>query len=508
MAAQAKPILPEPRSLRVWTLLALVAVLISYLLNLLIGILCLILPFWVLERSPLWGILLLLFGAIAGITILWSSIPRPQKFKPPGVLLDLVKHPKLAAEIESIAAALAEPMPREVYLVLAPNAFVAEPGGRGRILGLGLPLLGALTVPQFRAVLAHEFAHFYSGDTRLGPWLYSARASMVRVLTNLHTGGASQFLRALTAFAVIRLAYIGVFGAMQQYGKALLRVTNFLSRRQEYRCDELACHIGGSAAFIKALQSIHVAALAFAPFWKSEVEPAVAVGFCPPLADGFARFLNVPSIKKQTGGKLDQAMSEPRENDFDTHPPLADRVRYAALISGAQELHNEELAATLLEDLGDVEAQLIAFAAPAVKVAKLKKMDWDTAALHVFAPLWQAAVTPYVESLGSSSIGQLPELVRAFQKTPPRIPDPPGMLLTKQQREDRVASILWMALNLALIKAGWVLHIQPGQRWIGRENQRLEPVALISGLRFGTTSPEQWRKLCESLGVAEIPLAF
>jgi Zn-dependent protease with chaperone function len=477
VAAQAKPILPEPRSLRVWTLLALVAVLISYLLNLLIGILCLILPFWVLERSPLWGILLLLFGAIAGITILWSSIPRPQKFKPPGVLLDLVKHPKLAAEIESIAAALAEPMPREVYLVLAPNAFVAEPGGRGRILGLGLPLLGALTVPQFRAVLAHEFAHFYSGDTRLGPWLYSARASMVRVLTNLHTGGASQFLRALTAFAVIRLAYIGVFGAMQQYGKALLRVTNFLSRRQEYRCDELACHIGGSAAFIKALQSIHVAALAFAPFWKSEVEPAVAVGFCPPLADGFARFLNVPSIKKQTGGKLDQAMSEPRENDFDTHPPLADRVRYAALISGAQELHNEEL-------------------------------DWDTAALPVFAPLWQAAVTPYVESLGSSSIGQLPELVRAFQKTPPRIPDPPGMLLTKQQREDRVASILWMALNLALIKAGWVLHIQPGQRWIGRENQRLEPVALISGLRFGTTSPEQWRKLCESLGVAEIPLAF
>jgi len=139
VAAQAKPILPEPRSLRVWTLLALVAVLISYLLNLLIGILCLILPFWVLERSPLWGILLLLFGAIAGITILWSSIPRPQKFKPPGVLLDLVKHPKLAAEIESIAAALAEPMPREVYLVLAPNAFVAEPGDAGEFLALVCP---------------------------------------------------------------------------------------------------------------------------------------------------------------------------------------------------------------------------------------------------------------------------------------------------------------------------------------------------------------------------------
>jgi Zn-dependent protease with chaperone function len=491
----------------VWTLLALVAVVVSYLLNLLIGVLCIIVPLLVLPRSGLWGFLLLLFGGVAGITILWSSVPRRQKFKPPGVLLDLARHPKLAAEIESVATALAEPMPREVYLVLVPNAFVAESGGHGRILGLGLPLLGALTVSEFRAVLAHEFAHYYSGDTRLGPWLYSARASMVRVLTNLHTGGASAFLRALTAFVVIRIAYLGVFGAMRLYGKALLRVTNFLSRRQEYRCDELACHIGGSTAFIKALQSIHVASIAFAPFWKSEIEPAVAAGFCPPLADGFARFLNAPSIKKQTGGKLEQAMSEPRENEFDTHPPLAERIRRASGIHGFEGPREEGMAATLLEDPGQVEAQLIGFAAPAVKVSALRKMDWDTAASDVYAPLWQAAVTPHLDSLGKGSIGELPELVLAFQKNGPRIPDPPGMLLTRKQREDRTASILWMALSLALIKAGWVLHMQPGQRWIGRENQRLDPVALISGLRFGTTTPEQWRKLCEGLGISKIPMA-
>jgi hypothetical protein len=200
-------------------------------------------------------------------------------------------------------------------------------------------------------------------------------------------------------------------------------------------------------------------------------------------------------------------MSEPRENEFDTHPPLAERIRRASGIHGFEGPREEGMAATLLEDPGQVEAQLIGFAAPAVKVSALRKMDWDTAASDVYAPLWQAAVTPHLDSLGKGFIGELPELVLAFQKNGPRIPDPPGMLLTRKQREDRTASILWMALSLALIKAGWVLHMQPGQRWIGRENQRLDPVALISGLRFGTTTPEQWRKLCESLGISKIPLA-
>jgi hypothetical protein len=49
---------------------------------------------------------------------------------------------------------------REVYLIGEPNAWVTVRrgmmgfGGR-RIMGLGLPLLGALNISQFRAILAH-----------------------------------------------------------------------------------------------------------------------------------------------------------------------------------------------------------------------------------------------------------------------------------------------------------------------------------------------------------------
>jgi len=41
--------------------------------------------------------------------------------------------------------------------------------GSRRVMGLGLPLLQILTVAQFRAVLPHEFGHYYGADTRQDP---------------------------------------------------------------------------------------------------------------------------------------------------------------------------------------------------------------------------------------------------------------------------------------------------------------------------------------------------
>ena len=66
------------------------------------------------------------------------------------------------------------------------NAWVADRGGilgfgSRRVMGLGLPLMSILTVSQFRAVLAHEFAHYYGGDTSSGPWVYKTKMAMMRI---------------------------------------------------------------------------------------------------------------------------------------------------------------------------------------------------------------------------------------------------------------------------------------------------------------------------------------
>jgi heat shock protein HtpX len=52
--------------------------------------------------------------------------------------------------------------------------------GSRRVMGIGLPLFSILNVSELRAVLAHEFADLYSGDTSLGPWVYGVHSALIR----------------------------------------------------------------------------------------------------------------------------------------------------------------------------------------------------------------------------------------------------------------------------------------------------------------------------------------
>ena len=136
----------------------------------------------------------LALGCLAGAAIiLWSVMPRPDRFEAPGPELEPAKHPKLFQMIRGVASATKQEMPAEVYLVGDMNAWVAHRGGlmglgaRG-IMGLGLPLLQTLSVSELRAVLAHEFGHYHGGDTKLGRFVYgrappSAVRSRIWVIT-------------------------------------------------------------------------------------------------------------------------------------------------------------------------------------------------------------------------------------------------------------------------------------------------------------------------------------
>ena len=164
---------------RNWSIVGLgaagaLAVVISYVLFLALAAGCFVLPVLLfssqmITRSPVAGLLLSAFGFVAGPTIFWSLVPRRDKSEVQGIAVDMSRERPLMAEIEYVATALGEPLPREVYLIPDANAFVAQRVGIGshRILALGLPLLVALSVAELRGLLAHEFAHFYSGDTRL-----------------------------------------------------------------------------------------------------------------------------------------------------------------------------------------------------------------------------------------------------------------------------------------------------------------------------------------------------
>ncbi|HWU40595.1 MAG TPA: M48 family metallopeptidase, partial [Candidatus Acidoferrum sp.] len=138
------------RSIALFAILTILMVVVSYAFMVLLAVACVYLPYLVVSFTHTGqGVLLLLGGAIVAATMLVSLLPRLDKFTPPGLRLDRSSQPGLFTELDGIAAALDEPLPRDVYLIGDVNAWVADRGGvlgvgSRRVMGLGLPLLSIL----------------------------------------------------------------------------------------------------------------------------------------------------------------------------------------------------------------------------------------------------------------------------------------------------------------------------------------------------------------------------
>jgi heat shock protein HtpX len=143
---------PARRSLAAWAALAAIVVVFSFVFTLFLAVASVYLPYPLLTRTTAFNIqvlVLFLGGIVIAATIIWSLIPRRDRFTPPGPLLSRDEQPRLFAEIEQIAGAFREPMPSAVYLTPEVNAWVGQRGGvtgvgSHRVMGLGLPLMQVL----------------------------------------------------------------------------------------------------------------------------------------------------------------------------------------------------------------------------------------------------------------------------------------------------------------------------------------------------------------------------
>ncbi len=483
-----------------WALLAALSVTISYLITFLLGAVGLLfglLLLLVMLKAGLsfLGVILAVFTLVMGGTVLWSLLPGKIPFETNGVRIDLSRETRLRAEVEAMAKTLNEKIPDEVYLVPIANAAVLE-RGKKRIMLIGLPVLDLLTVSQFRAILAHEFAHYYSGDTQLGPWVFRARMNMAQVLTRL--GRNSAVLSLLSNLAVVAILRSVILGGLSLWWKLFNRITQHVSRQQEYRCDELACYLAGSESLEKGLCSVNRAAATFTLYWSQTVVPVIAIGYRPPLSEGYRLFLQSPEIAKAALSVLEQQLAANATGPMDSHPPLNARVEKARSLAIASASEDNRPAVTLLEDLASLEIQLLTHVMPAVKASELKPMQWNTAGSEVYVPLWRGEVAKIAPHLSSITIYTLPNAIAKLTQIAGSIADPPGTLLTREQRIDRAADVIGKALTLALIDHGWTLHFQPGQFYMESETgNKINPGVTIQELRTGDRKMNSWLPYCE-----------
>ncbi len=308
----------------------LVALAYAYLLLVLLGSLALcVAMFGLLFYVPF----LAVFGIIAfgGIFLavargLWVKLEPPK-----GQPVTREQAPKLFALLDELRAALDCRPFHKVFILGDMNAGVVQIprlgifGWHQNYLVLGLPLMQSLAPEEFKAVLAHEFAHSSRGHGRFGNWLYRVRRTWAQIF--------EQMAKRRTRFGQVLYKFINWFWPVF-HGHIFV-----LARANEYEADACSVRLAGADAAARALIRTRLdGALVGEKFWpeifslaKQAKEPPADVMLSlnqtlksGPTTDDAARWLRQAFLIET--------------NNADTHPCLKDRLRAIGRLPAEVEL--------------------------------------------------------------------------------------------------------------------------------------------------------------------------
>jgi Zn-dependent protease with chaperone function len=480
----ANAVSPSPLRFRSWIALGLVFG--YYALSIAVAAGLLFLTYLALTQLDTINIKAVIFCPIAAGTILWSILPRFERFEPPGPVVRRELEPRLFQEIERIARRCNQPMPHTVYLAGDMNAGVLQHGGflgigRRSALIIGLPLVCATTVSQLRAVLAHEFGHFCSGDTKLEPWIYRTTKAIARTMTLLDQRR-------------VNLAFL-----FEWYGALFLRMTRSISRHQEFAADALGARLAGPRAMREGLivtvqfQLHRVSHL----FWNNYMRPALNAGFRPSFAGGFQQFISDDWHRTL----VTNPVAARTEDVYDTHPPLQQRIAALESLPPGDAPVLDSPALALFEHLDELEEQLINLVQK--PEAKLTPIAWENVGRDVSVPQWARDVQRQARALSGITPASLPN-IKNLTEFWDKLRDPSGRLLVRGDRQSYGLWILATGLALALYRQGWQLHDMPGEFYLRKNGVTISPFEDVRKLFDGEITAENWLEQCTRAGISQI----
>jgi Zn-dependent protease with chaperone function len=180
--------------------------------------------------------------------------------------------PTLFEFLNQLSDEVRAPRPYRVFLSSGVNASVfydlsllnfVIPSKKNLRIGLGL--INALNVGEFRAVLAHEFGHFAQQTMAVGRWVYISQQIAAQIVTK--RDWLDGILDGLSRFD-LRIAWVGwLFKGIVTAIRTLVQMLftfvalaqRALSREMEFQADLVAVSATGSDALIHALHKLNAA---------------------------------------------------------------------------------------------------------------------------------------------------------------------------------------------------------------------------------------------------------
>jgi len=360
--------------------------------------------------------------------------------------------------------------------------------GSRRVMSLGLPLLKILSVSEAKAVIAHEFGHFHGGDTSLGPWIYRTRQALMRTVQTLGERGS-----------VLQSPF-------RWYGKTFMKITQGISRGQEYTADRLAVQVAGVEAMKSALTALHSKGGAFDVYWRNEFVPALRSGFHPPMLEGYGDFIAQPSIRASLQQSLAEELERGETDTFDSHPSLRDRL--AAL--GKQKSGvpiDDAPAESLLNAPRQIERLLIQILVGDEPASGLQPLRWQEAAEKIWLPVW-SKTRDELHDLPEVPLAELPSLLHDRASLAKRLTGEEQPAVWDEERDALLGWLLSAATVMALVREGWQISSLPGEEVTALVGEhRFKPFEMVRKLVTGELSQEDWQGICDEAGVGAVYLA-
>lgn len=182
------------------------------------------------------------------------------------------EQPRLFAFIRQLTKDTQTPFPKRIYLSADVNASVFYDSSFWSMffpvkknLQIGLGLVNAVNISEFKAVMAHEFGHFSQRSMKLGSFVYHVNRIIYNMLFEnnsynqfLGTWASAGNIFAFFAHLTAKIAQGIQWVLRQMYGvinKSYMR----LSREMEFHADAVAASVSGSASMAGALRRIELA---------------------------------------------------------------------------------------------------------------------------------------------------------------------------------------------------------------------------------------------------------
>lgn len=265
------------------------------------------------------------------IRALWIRIPKPK-----GKKLRPSDAPELFRFVNEMASILQAPKFDQILLTTELDAAVIQIPRLGifgwfqNYLIIGFPLMQALTLEQFRGVIAHEFGHLSGKHSRFGVWIYRIYQIWVRLLERLYKQKQKRdtgiFIVDFIVIAANGLSFL-LFDLFFNWFVSTFTAHSFvLSRTQEYEADKYSANLVGAENIAGALISIYLKSRYLERnFWTEIYKQADYNAQQPEAISLMSQALKLQIPAQDNQRWLKAALAEKTDTQ-NTHPCLSERL--------------------------------------------------------------------------------------------------------------------------------------------------------------------------------------